>query len=111
VADERRRHVRKQVDLAATLEYDETAVDCHVSDMSAGGTSIDLVDPPAFGTRVRLRVVLPDGPELALEGVVRWRRATEIGVQFAPMGARQTYHLTEFLAQMDALPDSRLFGS
>ena len=110
MADERRRHVRKQVDLAGALEYDDTRVACHVSDMSAGGASVDLVDPPAFGARVRLLVTLPAGQELAIEGVVRWRRSAGIGLQFSPMGARQTYHLTEFLAQMDPMPDSRFIG-
>lgn len=78
--------------------------------MSAGGASVDLVEPPPFGSQVRLSMTLPGGQELSIEAIVRWRRATGVGLQFAPMGAKQTYHLTEFLAAMDPMPDSRLFG-
>lgn len=109
--DERRRHVRKQVDLPGHIEVGEERFECRVSDMSAGGAFLDLPDAPAFGTKVKLVMSLPSGHDLAIDGVIRWRRAAGVGLQFAPMGARQTYHLTEFLAAMDALPDSRLGDS
>jgi hypothetical protein len=110
VPDERRRHVRKQVDLAGYLEREGERSACHVSDMSAGGACLDVLDPPEFGAKVRLVVPLPSGHELVVDGVIRWRRPTGTGLQFSPMGARQTYHLTEFLAGLDPLPDSRMVG-
>ena len=110
MADERRRHVRKQVDLAGALAYGDELIECHVSDMSAGGASIDVTTPPPFGTKVKLTFTLPTGAELAVDGIVRWRRAAGVGIQFSPMGARQTYHLTEFLSSMDPMPDSRMVG-
>lgn len=113
MADERRRHVRKRVDLTTHYRVagSDDRIAAHLSDLSLGGAYVDLMEePPEFGTKVILFVELPSGKELALDGVVRWTKPGGMGLQFGALGAAQTYHLTEYIAEFEPLPDSRFIG-
>lgn len=109
MADERRRHVRKAVELPVTYRVEgaepETA---RVRDLSLGGAFVVTFDDPPFGSKVKLTVEL-SAMTLEVDATVRWRRPNEgFGVQFGLLGAKATYHLTEYIADMDPIPDSRM---
>ncbi len=107
--DERRRYVRKRVDLAATFQ--EAEGDLHeatVSDMSLGGAFVETADKLPFGTVVTLTVALPKG-ELRVDATVRWHKPAGMGVQFGALRAKDTFLVTEYLATLEPLPDSRRF--
>ncbi|MEM1033770.1 MAG: PilZ domain-containing protein [Myxococcota bacterium] len=107
--DERREHVRKAVELTVTFSVDggppETA---RLQDLSLGGAFLATLDELAFGTPLRL--TLPLSTEtIDVDAVVRWRKKGQgLGVQFGPIGAKPTFLLTEYIADMDPVPDSRL---
>lgn len=105
---ERRRHIRKRVDLPVAIELGGERITAHLSDMSPGGAFIDTDVTPKFGTVVTLTIDL-SGKPLALGATVRWAKPGGIGVQFGALGAKQTYALTEFLADLEDMPDSRRF--
>ncbi len=106
---ERRRHVRKRVDLPAayrTESGEEGQV--RIADMSLGGAFIKTQAQMAFGTKLTLNVRLPKSDDaLQLDAVVRWTKPAGIGVQFGALGARETYAITEHLADRELLFDKR----
>lgn len=55
-------------------------------DVSAGGIFVATVDTPPIGARVDVTVVLPDGLELSLAGVVRWVRDADLASDGLPPG-------------------------
>jgi len=55
-------------------------------DVSAGGIFVATYDAPPVGARVDVNVVLPDGRELMLGGVVRWVRDAELASDGLPAG-------------------------
>ncbi len=105
--DERRRNVRKIVDLPGELAHGEAPpAAARVADLSIGGAFI-IIDPmPAFGSAVPLRFELA-GQRLELDGVVRWTKPRGVGVQFGVLGARETYLISEATANAEVAPDSR----
>jgi len=109
VADERRRHVRKAVELPVTYQLDGSEPEsARARDLSLGGAFIVTFNEPPFGTKIRLTMPL-SAMTIEVEATVRWHRKGEgFGVQFALLGAKATYHLTEFVADMDPIPDSRM---
>jgi type IV pilus assembly protein PilZ len=51
-----------------------------------------------FGTKIVVMIRLPGlHQEAKVESIVRWTQPTGMGVQFGPMGARETHALTELL--------------
>jgi hypothetical protein len=79
-----------------------------VRDLSLGGAFVVSLEEPPFGAKVRLELPLST-MTLEVEATVRWRKKGEgFGVQFGLLGAKATYHLTEFIADMDPVPDSRM---
>lgn len=107
MSDERRRYVRKRVDLPGTLELaDGSKEEVHITDMCPGGAFVELPQVPAFGSKVKLRVGMPKG-EVTVEATVRWAKGNGVGVQFGLLNARSTYAITEHLADLEPIPDSR----
>ncbi len=52
--------------------------------------------PAGFGAALLVGFVLPGGLEpLLISGTVRWTTPNGIGVQFGPLGAPETYAITE----------------
>jgi hypothetical protein len=68
-------------------------------DISIAGMYVYTTEPPAVGTDVTVRVILPYQTEtIVLPGVVRWTRAgLGMGVQFSLVGARETHAITDYV--------------
>lgn len=73
-------------------------------DMSLGGCFLEVATAPPFGTAIIVYVELPDlvdaeGRQLvtAVGSTVRWTTTEGMGVQFGPMGARETAALLRLL--------------
>ncbi len=105
---ERRQHIRKRVDLPTSIELGGETIQAHVSDMSPGGAFIDTDQSPPFGAVVQMDIQFPTG-NVQLSATVRWSKPGGFGVQFGALGAKATYTITEFLADHEAIPDSRRF--
>jgi type IV pilus assembly protein PilZ len=107
---DKRRHPRKRVDLDLefVLEGEDARVLARGRDMSLGGMYF-IVDPaPEYGARVRLYVDLPGVAEaIEIPATVQWLGRDGVGVQFGALGVRQTYEITEFLVDLEEIPDSR----
>jgi len=110
VPDERRRHVRKRVDLQAILvaEGDETGPTVRVADLSVGGAFLETDVEFPFGTEASLEINLP-GKDITVPATIRWAKPGGCGVQFGRLGVRETYAITELLADLEPVPDSRRF--
>ena len=99
--DEHRQHERATIDLA--LEFvrkDARGADARVPgkvrDISLGGMFIQTTSPPPFGAEILIHVSFgPRKAAFVLPGVVRWTRDDGMGIQFLPLGARETHALME----------------
>ncbi len=109
MADERRRHVRKAVELPVTYQVEGAEPEeARVRDLSLGGAFVVTFDEPAFGSKVKITMPL-SAMTIEVEATVRWRKKDQgFGVQFGLLGAKATYHLTEYIADMDPIADSRM---
>ena len=72
----------------------------HCRDISLGGCFLETATPPAFGAAVIVFLELPGlrddagAPTVAaVSSTVRWTTPTGMGVQFGPMGVRETHCL------------------
>ena len=101
---EKRRHFRKQVNLDVEFNVAEGPRQSGVCrDFSLGGVQIDTTAPAPFGANVTVYLRLKGASDVsALPGIVRWVKPGSMGVQFGLLGARETYAITEMLA--DSLP-------
>ena len=98
--EEKRRHQRKPVSIAATHETVGIGTACEgvIRDISMGGVFIESSDVPTFGAELSIRVRLPSqSSEVTLPGIVRWVKRDGFGVQFGLLGARETHAIVEFL--------------
>jgi len=97
---EQRRHFRKPVDL--TLEFnvaDGPRRPGVCRDFSLGGMHVDTTETAPYGANVTIYVTLGNSKTpSALPGIVRWVKPGSMGVQFGLLGARETYALSELLA-------------
>ena len=101
---EKRRHFRKQVNLDVEFNVGEGPRQVGICrDFSLGGVHIDTSTPAPFGANVTVYLRLRGAAAVsALPGIVRWVKVGSMGVQFGLLGARETYAITEMLA--DSLP-------
>jgi len=101
---EKRRHFRKQVNLDVEFNVAEGPRQVGICrDFSLGGVHVDTTTPAPFGANVNVYIRLKGtSAESALPGIVRWVKPGSMGVQFGLLGARETYAITEMLA--DSLP-------
>ena len=98
---EQRRHFRKQV----TFDVEFNVANgprqpglCR--DFSLGGVHVDTTTPAPFGANVTIYLRLKGASsESSLPGIVRWVKPGSMGVQFGLLGARETYAITEMLAE------------
>ncbi|HMI83056.1 MAG TPA: PilZ domain-containing protein [Polyangiaceae bacterium] len=98
---EKRRHFRKQVSLDVEFNVAEGPRQAGLCrDFSLGGVHIDTTSPAPFGANVTVYLRLKGASAVsALPGIVRWVKAGSMGVQFGLLGARETYAITEMLAE------------
>jgi hypothetical protein len=107
MSKERRKHVRKRVNLDAALVLSGSEVTQGiVRDMSLGGAFVTLEPTPPFGTSLDITFTL-GGEPITVASTVRWSKAGGVGVQFGLIGARHTYLITEHLATAEPTPDTR----
>ena len=102
---EQRRHIRSMV--AVDLIYAELGAPQSFAgtgtDLSVGGIFITTRAQLEAGTPIVLRMrPLLSHDELALQGTARWSNNIGFGVQFDPLGAKDTYILTEYLRGLRA---------
>jgi hypothetical protein len=95
---ELRRHSRTVIDVPVEFAGKEATdrIAGRARDISLGGMFIETDRPLPFSAEVTVHVVLPaQKAAFALPGVVRWNRDGGMGVQFGPLGARETHAITE----------------
>ena len=94
---ELRRHQRAPIDVPVEFVAKGASGSGRSADISLGGMFVQTAAPPPFGTELVIHLTLPgQKAPFALTAVVRWTRAGEgMGVQFSPMGARETHAITE----------------
>lgn len=80
----------------------------HLADMSLGGAYVEVEQLPPFGAKLTLYVTFPGGGEIAFDSIVRWTKPGGVGLQFGLLSARATYQVTEYIADQEEIPDSRL---
>jgi len=60
--------------------------------LSVVGVEVESLQPPPIGGHIVVWAELVAGEgELAIRGRVQWSTATRFGVQFGPLGVRETY--------------------
>jgi hypothetical protein len=65
-------------------------------DVSLGGMFVETAFPAPFGASVSIGFVLEGlKTPVLLPATVRWTTAKGMGIQFGPLGARETYAITE----------------
>ncbi|MBK6518423.1 MAG: PilZ domain-containing protein [Polyangiaceae bacterium] len=81
----------------ARLTGERFEATCH--DLSLGGAFLETSTPAAFGEAILVYLRLPGvEQEIEVESIVRWTRSDGMGVQFGPMGARDTHALVTLLS-------------
>ena len=98
---EKRRHFRKHVSLDVEFNVGEGARQSGVCrDFSLGGLHVETLTPAPFGANVTIYLRLKGASSVSsLPGIVRWVKQGSMGVQFGLLGARETYAITEMLAE------------
>lgn len=104
---EKRRHFRKQVSLDVEFSVGDGPRQVGLCrDFSLGGVHVDTTTPAPFGANVTMFIRLKGSANVsALPGIVRWVKGGSMGVQFGLLGARETYAITEMLA--DSVPPTK----
>ena len=105
---ERRQHLRVRVRQSAVCELDGPgSLPAVVADVSLGGARLECDAAPEYGAKLTVVVQLPGATDPSrLPGTVRWTSPGVFGVQFGPLGARDTHHLARLIAR-EALPTLR----
>jgi hypothetical protein len=86
------------IQLPATITVAGTDFDCVIENLSLGGALVCCGLPVAMGEKVGLFFVLDTLRETIDATVIaRWRRDTELGVQFEGLRAREMWALGQFL--------------
>ena len=96
---EKRFHPRVSVDLPISCEQPGSeAIVGTAKDLGLGGMFIESSERPAFGSSVTILIRLPQTKtEARLPAIVRWSTEQGFGVQFQPLGARETYAISALL--------------
>jgi Tfp pilus assembly protein PilZ len=80
----------------------ESRVSGQSHDISIGGMFIQTQSPAPFGAEVVIHLHVPgEASAFALPAIVRWTEPGGMGVQFQPLGARETHSITELVAEHD----------
>ncbi len=98
VTEEHRRSPRVPLDADVLLEHGNRSLEGRSKDISLGGMFVLLNESLPFGAAITVRFRLPSGEgPMALQGIVRWERTDGVGVQFGPVGAKETFAITEWV--------------
>jgi len=105
VGQEQRVHDRKDVVLPLQVEVGDKVLDGETTNISVGGVRVMLSEDVAFGTKVKVHVVLPTlGEETVLDAEVRWSQKDPsgwytLGLQFQRVRARETWAINQLMRQ------------
>jgi hypothetical protein len=107
--EENRQHPRKQLTAPIAFQVGEGPwIEAESQDISIGGMFIETTQAAAYGATIRIYIQLPGlKQESLIEAVVRWRKATGMGVQFSAMGARETHALALMITAHTRPPPPR----
>jgi hypothetical protein len=80
------------VQVSLEVEGETEPVTGWIARLSLVGVDIETVNPPPVGRRVSFLTALdPTSSEiLGFDGRIQWVSGTRVGVQFAPLGAKET---------------------
>jgi hypothetical protein len=96
-----RGQARVPVALPVGVEHPTGRFVAETLDVGLGGMFIATTSVLAYETRVEITVDLPGvGCTLRLTGVVRWKSACGLGVQFLQLGARDTHTIVTLLESL-----------
>ncbi len=109
---------RHRVDMAVTVDSEQTFYAGYARDLSAGGIFVDTTIMHPVGTRFRLSLHLDDGIERVVRGVgeVRWAREAKsddptspmgVGIRFVELEGDGAERIERFLGSGFAGPPSR----
>ncbi|GAC1585755.1 MAG: hypothetical protein NVS3B20_27680 [Polyangiales bacterium] len=100
--DEKRQFERADFGAEVEVHLQGKQFRAHLRDLSVGGAYVVSTEKLAFGTTIKLVLILPaimeKGPR-TLTGIVRWVKADGFGVQFGPTGALDTFALADYVAR------------
>jgi c-di-GMP-binding flagellar brake protein YcgR len=105
VSQEKRVHDRTDFVLPLRVEFAGKALEGETINISVGGVRVSLPEELPFGTKVKIRVVLPTlGEETVLDAEVRWCQKDPsgwflLGFQFLRVRARETWALNQLARQ------------
>ena len=109
MSDERRRHGRLSIVMEAAWEGSGSKSLARTVDISATGCFIDTLAPVEVGENLNLRLTLPDGDYMSLQGVVIYQMPSlGFGVRFMRMSDSDRLRL-DVLLNTDA-EDTRRTG-
>lgn len=96
---EKRVHPRVTIDIPVTCELkDRPAISGVAKDLSMGGMFIESPETLPFNTQLTITMRIPGmDADSRLPGVVRWAKPGGFGVQFGPLGARETHAMTRLM--------------
>jgi uncharacterized protein (TIGR02266 family) len=88
--------------LEVEIAVDGTSFQTYTRNVSLGGVYLIADRPVRFGSKVKLKFVVPTQPEpIEVEGEVRWVESADagtqgIGIQFGGLRARDVWALNKF---------------
>jgi uncharacterized protein (TIGR02266 family) len=95
---EHRKHQRAPVDLPVEIatKNADARIQGRASDLSLGGMFVRTEHPQPFGSEVIVYATLTaKKTPFELAAIVRWTREDGMGLQFLPLGARETHAIME----------------
>jgi uncharacterized protein (TIGR02266 family) len=109
--DVRREHSRFCVDLDVTIGSDHNFYAGFAENLSAGGVFIATHNLKPVGSKIDLRINLPDGAQVRAAGDVRWIRIFNehsdtppgLGVRFTDLDAASVSAVQTFLSRREPL--------
>ena len=95
---EKRVHPRISVSLDIVCNGKDASFPGVAKDLSLGGMFIEATTVPDFGTNLNIVCRLPGATrDSNLPAIVRWAKPGGFGVQFGPLGARETHVIAGLL--------------
>ena len=100
---ENRKHQRAPIDLPVEIgtKHSDARIQGRATDLSLGGMFVRTADAHSFGAEVVVYAPLAaKKPPFELAAVVRWTSRDGMGLQFLPLGARETHAIMELTRQL-----------
>ena len=99
VKREKRTTNRSNYEVQVTIEVNNQNFVGKSKDISAGGMFIICDEYPGIGEKAMITFDLPSIPKTNMGAFIRWYNKLGFGVQFAPIGARQTHEINRICSK------------